>query len=59
MQTAAEQKKRLRTELLRWHPDKFTGHFAAYLHDSERQSILDRVQEISRILTAAAVEGKS
>ncbi|EIE22661.1 hypothetical protein COCSUDRAFT_42315 [Coccomyxa subellipsoidea C-169] len=37
-----EKKKRLKAELLRWHPDKFTGHFAHYFAESDRQRILAR-----------------
>lgn len=53
MQEPEERKKRLRSELLRWHPDKFTGHFAHYLAESDRQRTLVRVQAISQMLTAA------
>ncbi|BDA45761.1 probable ankyrin-1 [Coccomyxa sp. Obi] len=49
-----EKKRRLRAELLRWHPDKFTGHFAQYLADKDKKRILARVQEISQMLTTAA-----
>ncbi len=53
LQAPEEKKKRLRAELLRWHPDKFTGHFAHYFAESDRQRILARVQGISQMLTAA------
>lgn len=52
-QAAVERKKRLRAELLRWHTDKFTGHFGPFLAESDRQRIFARVQEISQMLTAA------
>ena len=54
VQESEERKRRLRAELLRWHPDKFTGHFAQYLAETDKMRILARVQEISQMLTAAA-----
>lgn len=54
MQESGEKKRRLRAELLRWHPDKFTGHFAQYLAESDKKRILAKVQEISQMLTTAA-----
>lgn len=54
MQAAVEWKRRLRTELLRWHPDKFQGHYAALLVEADRERIMHRVQAICEVLNAAS-----
>lgn len=47
-------KRRLRAELLRWHPDKFEARFAARLPPAgsgERARIAAHVHEVSQLLT--------
>lgn len=46
-----EERRRIRTELMRWHPDKFEAKFARFLHAADRQRVLDRVKHISQMLT--------
>lgn len=48
----AEERKRLRLELLRWHPDKFTGAFGSRLAADDKTRILQRVTEISQFLNS-------
>ncbi|KAK9813272.1 hypothetical protein WJX72_011743 [[Myrmecia] bisecta] len=45
-----DTKKRVRLELLRWHPDKFMARFGKRLLAAERDRILARVQAISQVL---------
>lgn len=49
---------RLRTEVLRWHPDKFEARWGARLVAAERQRILARVQETAGKLTGLMGAGK-
>ncbi|KAL4433907.1 hypothetical protein ABPG75_000348 [Micractinium tetrahymenae] len=53
-----EQRKRLRTELIRWHPDKFEARFGRRLVPADRERILARVVATSQALNAisAAVQ---
>eukprot|EP00850_Spirogloea_muscicola_P024438 SM000821S22583 [mRNA] locus=s821:1613:2157:- [translate_table: standard] len=44
----AEHRKRLRTEVLRWHPDKFVQRWGQRLSDKEQERIVARVNEISQ-----------
>eukprot|EP00884_Botryococcus_braunii_P010168 jgi/Botrbrau1/19152/Bobra.0077s0064.1 len=46
-----EERRRIRTELMRWHPDKFEAKFASRLHAPDRQRVLDKVKHISQMLT--------
>ena len=48
----AEERKRLRLELMRWHPDKFIARFGKRVvaHDMER--ILERVKRVSQMLNS-------
>lgn len=48
----AEVKKRLRMELVRWHPDKFVGRFGARLAPTDRERVLERVKGMSQALNA-------
>ena len=50
----AEERKRLRLELLRWHPDKFTGAFGSRLAAGDKARILERVTQISQYLNSLA-----
>ena len=52
----AEEKKRLRLEQMRWHPDKFTGKFGGRLDSKDREKILARVTQTSQLLNALAAE---
>ncbi len=47
---ATERKKRLRLELMRWHPDKFTAKFGRRLAEADKVTILERVKAISQLL---------
>ncbi len=46
-----EARRRVRTELMRWHPDKFVAKFGARLVAGERERVLDKVKHISQMLT--------
>ncbi|CAL5220265.1 g2246 [Coccomyxa viridis] len=48
-----EWRRRLRTELLRWHPDKFQARFGAALLEADRERVMQRVQAICEVLNAA------
>jgi hypothetical protein len=54
VQGTVERKRRLRTELLRWHPDKFQGRYGAALLEADRQRIMHRVQAICEALNTAS-----
>jgi hypothetical protein len=47
-----EQRKRLRTELIRWHPDKFISKFGRRLAAADRERVLLRVNAVSQQLNA-------
>ena len=47
---ATEERKRIRLELMRWHPDKFAGKFTARLRANDKDQILTRVNYISQML---------
>jgi len=49
--TEEEKRRRLRGELVRWHPDKFKARFDRYLKKEDREKIMDRVDEMARLLT--------
>ena len=48
-----EWRRRLRTEQLRWHPDKFQARFGAALLEADRERVMQRVQAICEVLNAA------
>mmetsp|Transcript_8734 Transcript_8734/g.15724 ORF Transcript_8734/g.15724 Transcript_8734/m.15724 type:complete len:312 (-) Transcript_8734:384-1319(-) len=50
----AVRKKRLRLELLRWHPDKFMARFGVSLCEGDRARILQEVTAVSSALTNIA-----
>ena len=52
-QTPEEKKKRLRAELLRWHPDKFQALFGRSLRPDDADQILAKVKEISQAINVA------
>lgn len=54
LQTPDERKKRLRAELLRWHPDKFQALFGRNLRPDDAEQILAKVKEISQAINVAA-----
>lgn len=54
MQTAEEKKRRLRSELLRWHPDKFQALFGRNLRAGDAERILAKVKEISQVINVAS-----
>ncbi|KAK9823330.1 hypothetical protein WJX72_001970 [[Myrmecia] bisecta] len=45
-----EAKKRLRQELMRWHPDKFVSRFGERLDPSQRAAVLEKVKATSQTL---------
>jgi hypothetical protein len=47
-----EKRKRLRLELMRWHPDKFVAKFGARVGEAEHDRVLQRVKEISQMLNS-------
>ncbi|KAK9812247.1 hypothetical protein WJX73_007168 [Symbiochloris irregularis] len=47
------KRKRLRKELLRWHPDKFLGTCSSRLRKSDQERIMAQVKEIARMLHTA------
>ena len=51
-----ERRKRLRLELMRWHPDKFEARFGRRLKAGDRSRILDRVKGMSQALNALAAD---
>ncbi|KAG2455077.1 hypothetical protein HYH02_000899 [Chlamydomonas schloesseri] len=56
----ADIKKRLRAELLRWHPDKFGARFGARLEaagHAHRTCALTRVTELAKVLTQVLSAG--
>ena len=53
LQGQVEWRRRLRTELLRWHPDKFQARCGAALLEADRERIMQRVQAICEVLNAA------
>ena len=50
--TNDDQRKRSRSELMRWHPDKFVSRFGARLDAEDRAAILDKVNDISQLLNS-------
>lgn len=48
-----EERKRIRLELMRWHPDKFYAKFGKRIASSEQQ-IMDRVKHMSQMLNGLA-----
>ena len=47
---AANIKKRIREELLRWHPDKFRQKFGDRISKDETEIVMDHVKHVSQIL---------
>ena len=47
-----ERKRRLRAELMRWHPDKFAARFGRLLAEASATQISERVNETSQILNS-------
>ncbi len=54
MQTPEEKRKRLRSELLRWHPDKFQALFGRNLKPDDADQIMAKVKEISQAINQAS-----
>lgn len=54
MQTQEDRRKRLRAELLRWHPDKFQAMFGKNLKADDAEQIMAKVNEISQAINTAA-----
>ena len=51
-----ERRKRLRLELMRWHPDKFEARFGRRLKAADRSRVLDRVKSVSQALNALGAD---
>lgn len=49
-QSKAEERKRLRLELMRWHPDKFVARFGGRLVNEDRARVAARVNSMSQML---------
>ena len=49
---AANERKRLRMELMRWHPDKFVAKFGTRLAAGEKEVVLEGVKRISQMLNS-------
>lgn len=54
-----EQKKRLRLELMRWHPDKFHSRFRMRLVAKDTERISERVESQTKALNALAARNKT
>ncbi|KAF5843696.1 hypothetical protein DUNSADRAFT_10872 [Dunaliella salina] len=52
VQGPADIKARLREELMRWHPDKFSARLGYHLDAAAAPAITQRVKEVSQALTA-------
>lgn len=48
---AEAARRRVRAELMRWHPDKFGARFGARLAARERAGVLERVKAVAQMLT--------
>uniref|UniRef100_A0A061RBU3 NF-kappa-B inhibitor-like protein 1 n=1 Tax=Tetraselmis sp. GSL018 TaxID=582737 RepID=A0A061RBU3_9CHLO len=46
------RQKRLRVELMRWHPDKFMARFSRFVRTEESERVLRGVTETSAVLTS-------
>lgn len=49
-----EERKKIRAELLRWHPDRFSNKFGSRLLPADRDAILQRVKLIAQMLNGLA-----
>ena len=58
LQGHVEWRRRLRRELLRWHPDKFQALCGAALLEADRDRIMQRVQAICEVLNDAQPPSK-
>ena len=52
VQNAAERKKRLRLELMRWHPDKFVAKFGGRVIAKDRERVAEGVKRVSQMLNS-------
>ena len=52
VQSAAERKKRLRLELMRWHPDKFVAKFASRVIAKDKERVAEGVKRVSQMLNS-------
>ena len=53
---AEAARRRVRAELMRWHPDKFGSRVGARLAPAERPAALERVKAVAQMLTELARE---
>ena len=47
-----EYKKHLKTQRIRWHPDRFVQKVGQHLKDTDREKILEKVNQISQLLNS-------
>lgn len=52
VQNAAERKKRLRLELMRWHPDKFVAKFGGRVIGKDKERVAEGVKRVSQMLNS-------
>lgn len=57
VQGPADRKKRLRLELMRWHPDKFTAKFGARIAGPDRGRVAEGVKRVSQLLNSLSSRG--
>jgi NF-kappa-B inhibitor-like protein 1 len=50
--SAEERRRRLRSELVRWHPDKFEARFGRRLDPGDKPRVMQRVVALSQALNA-------
>ena len=51
VQGPVDVKKRLRAEIMRWHPDKFVARFGPRLQATDRECVISRAKEMSQLVT--------
>ena len=51
-----ERRKRLRAEIVRWHPDKWEARWGRALAPGQRQRVLEGVKEVAQALNALHAE---
>jgi flagellar biosynthesis GTPase FlhF len=53
-----EQAKAVRSEMLRWHPDKFNGKVLDKVIEGDREAVRDTAGHVARILTRFSAENR-
>ncbi len=52
VESAVERKKRLRLELMRWHPDKFVARFGGRVIEKDKKRVEEGVNRVSQMLNS-------